>query len=437
MGHMTLKNDIFRDVGRKLDGNTCRTPWNESLYQIIKKVYTEEEADLMVKLPFTPSSLERVAKLTKVEKTRLRVLLDSMCEKGLVLDFKVHGQYHYMPFPLVIGFFEGVMMRLGDSPKGQDVAKLFHEYMHADDSFYSHNLGDGQKMFVERTLPYEEAVADYTQILDYEKISAIIEDAGDNLAIGSCFCRHIKLHAGTQECDNPLNTCSAFNFMADYVTRHKMAKKVSKTEMLENVARSKELGLVINADVLKRNMTFVCHCCKCCCGLLLGMNTLGYPNTVVTSSFIADIDEQECIGCGKCTRACPINAIEMEKIANPVGKKKKEPVIDKSLCLGCGVCNTKCKTEAVKLVKRKERVIHPETIFERIMLQSLERGTVQNQMFDDPQSLSHKFMRGFVGGFLRLSPVKKALMSDTLRSTFLASMKLGVKIQGKGFLPEI
>ncbi|MEZ4485836.1 MAG: hypothetical protein R2864_15155 [Syntrophotaleaceae bacterium] len=62
---------------------------------------------------------------------------------------------------------------------------------------------------------------------------------------------------------------------------------------------------------------------------------------------------------------------------------------------------------------------------------------MQNQIFDNPQSLSHKFMRGFVGGFLNLSPVKRALMSDALRSRFLNAMKMGVEKQGKGWLAEM
>ena len=46
-------------------------------------------------------------------------------------------------------------------------------------------------------------------------------------------------------------------------------------------------------------------------------------------------------------------------------------------------------------------------------------------------------MRAFVGGFLKLTPVKKALMSDMLRSKFLAAMKDGVQKQGKGWLLDI
>jgi hypothetical protein len=82
-------------------------------------------------------------------------------------------------------------------------------------------------------------------------------------------------------------------------------------------------------------------------------------------------------------------------------------------------------------------VIHPETTFERIMLQCLEKGTLHNQIFAHPQSINEKFMRSFVGGFLKLPPVKRAVMSDKLRSRFLAAMKNGVKKQGKGWVTEM
>ena len=96
-----------------------------------------------------------------------------------------------------------------------------------------------------------------------------------------------------------------------------------------------------------------------------------------------------------------------------------------------------CPKNAVRLVKRKQRVLHPETTFERVILASLERGTLQNQIFDDPNRLTHQFLRGLVGGFLRLPPVKQALMSDLLRSRFLSVMKSGVQKRGRAWLLEL
>jgi hypothetical protein len=70
-------------------------------------------------------------------------------------------------------------------------------------------------------------------------------------------------------------------------------------------------------------------------------------------------------------------------------------------------------------------------------MQTLEKGTLQNQIFDNPQSITQKFMRGFVGGFLRLPPVKAALMSDMLRSSFLSAMTNGIRKQGKEWVAEM
>jgi hypothetical protein len=62
---------------------------------------------------------------------------------------------------------------------------------------------------------------------------------------------------------------------------------------------------------------------------------------------------------------------------------------------------------------------------------------LQNQLFDDPNRLTHRLLRGLVGGFLRLPPVKQALMSDLLRSRFLNMMKSGVQKQGKAWLLDM
>jgi len=88
----------------------------------------------------------------------------------------------------------------------------------------------------------------------------------------------------------------------------------------------------------------------------------------------------------------------------------------------------------MRLENRPQRVLHPETTFRRVILQCLERGTLQNQLFDNPASRTQAAMRALVGAFLGLPPVKRALMSDALRSRFLAAMEAGVRAQGKGDL---
>jgi ferredoxin len=438
MGHMDSKN-IFRKLGRKINNLPWRAPWNEKLYELLRKLYSEKEAEVLVKMPYGFSDLNRVAKITKYESSELSKILAGLCSRGLVMDLWVNDAYHYMPSPIMVGFFEFTMMRTGEGVDSKALAHLFHQYLNADNgAIYASNAKKGNQVSLIRALPHWDALdpSEYMEVLDYEKAAGIVESS-EKFSIGICSCRHEKFHVGEKTCEVPLEKCSSFGPAADYLIRNKLAKEVSKSEMLENLAQSIEMKLVLCADNVKRNVTFICHCCKDCCNALAGISKFGYPNTVVTSNFIAKNHPDTCVGCGKCAEACPIDAIKMIPIDKPQTKKKKDPVIDDSICLGCGVCALSCKKGAVTLAKREKRVLHPETTFERIILQSLERGTLQNQIFDNPQSITQKFMRGFVGGFLRLPPVKASLMSDMLRSSFLNAMTKGLQKQGKGWVTEI
>jgi Pyruvate/2-oxoacid:ferredoxin oxidoreductase delta subunit len=435
MGHLIGK-DVFRELGRKIDGMEMRVPWNARLHAILKELYCAEEADLIVRMPYGLATLGELERSTGLGGKELQRLLDGLTAKGLVMDLWLHDAYHYLPSPMIIGIFESTMMRMGPNTNSKEWARLFKEYFEADDSFLEANFGKGQRTSFLRSLPHQEALGEHVEILDYERASYLIESS-DRFSIGLCSCRHEKMHLGQKKCAVPLETCTQFGFAADFMIRNNLAREASRSEIEETFARSREMGLVMAADNVRKNMKFVCHCCKCCCNVLLAVSERGYPNHLVTSSFLAGIDGEKCVGCGKCAEACPINAIAMETVPEPSSGKKRDARVDTAICLGCGVCALKCPRAACRLVKREQRVIHPETTFERIMLQSLERGTLQNQIFADPGSFTQKFARVFVGAFLGLPPVQRALMGDRLRSRFLQAMKKGVRRQGKEWLLDL
>ena len=125
-----------------------------------------------------------------------------------------------------------------------------------------------------RAVPHDGSIApeDYVEVLDYEKAAAIV-DRADRFAIGICSCRHEHEHAGGRTCKAPLDTCSTFgDASVGFMVRNGLAREVSKAEMLDNIARSRDLGLVLNADNVQRNVTFMCHCCGCCCNVLRGIS---------------------------------------------------------------------------------------------------------------------------------------------------------------------
>lgn len=216
MGHLVGK-DIFRELGRKIDGMEMRVPWNEKLHAVLRELYSLEEADVVVKMPYGLSSFDHLEKATGYEKQKLLGILDELTRKGLVIDIWINEAYQYMPSPLIVGIFEFTMMRMGPDTNSKEWAKLLHDYMEGDDSYLSANLGKGEKFAFMRALPHEAAVkpSEYYEVLDYEKASTLIADA-DKFSIGICSCRHEKTHLGEKKCDvplelHPVRICSRFH----------------------------------------------------------------------------------------------------------------------------------------------------------------------------------------------------------------------------------
>jgi ferredoxin len=428
---------LYRKLGEKIDSLPARAPWNETFHRLLKDLYSREEADVVVGMHYSFATLDRISRITGVEPVRLRGILDSLCLKGLVLDLwnEKEGRYYYMPWPLVVGIFEFTMMRTGDDLNTGYWARLFKDYF---PSLYSANFSGQEKMSVLRVIPVEETIRteEGLEFLDHERASFIV-DSADRYAMGICSCRNEKEHLGERSCDSPLDNCSLFGFVADYAIRRGLAREVSKQEMLENVERSRELGLVLCSYNTRKNPFSICHCCTCCCNFLAASSKFGFTNAVVTSNYIASFDQGVCKNCGKCAKLCPIGALSMVPGQGNGSGKKGRCAYNEDLCVGCGVCVGTCPSNALVMKARAQKVVHPETLFETVVLGTLERGTMQNLIFDNPRSSTQQFLRTFVGAFLRLPPVKKTLMSEAFRSSFLSFMNASAAMLGKGWITRL
>jgi len=420
MGHMVGK-DIYKKLGKKIDGLSLRVPYTQSFSAILQELYSKEEADLIARMPYRPSSIERIERTTGIPQVRLQAMLEKLCDSGLLMDIwnNKKNQYIYMPVPFIIGIYEFTLMRTGNPEKSRHWSNLLHTYLNEGD-LYIANKTQGQQIAIMRTIPYDDTVLlnDYVQIFDYQRARAIVEGA-KIFAIGLCSCRHEALHMQEKKCNIPLTTCCSFGRSAEYLIRHKLARKVDKQEMLDSLARAQELGLMLNGDNEKRNVEYICQCCSCCCHLIKSINKFGYQGILVTSGLLPVINKKLCKGCGKCVEACPVHALSRQKFTD----RSFSINVDKESCLGCTICQRVCTQDAILMGQSDKKVIYPEDGLEKYILSCLERGTLQNLLFDDPQSLTHEFLRTFLGAFLHLKPVKRALLSNTFRSRFLSMLK--------------
>lgn len=61
---------------------------------------------------------------------------------------------------------------------------------------------------------------------------------------------------------------------------------------------------------------------------------------------IAKIDEEQCIGCVKCIRACPVDAI--------IGAAKQMHVVINDHCTGCELCIAPCPVDCIDMIQPPE-----------------------------------------------------------------------------------
>jgi hypothetical protein len=55
-------------------------------------------------------------------------------------------------------------------------------------------------------------------------------------------------------------------------------------------------------------------------------------------------------------------------------------------------------------------------------MMAIERGKLQNLIFDNQAFFSHRAMAAILGVILRLPPLKQAIASDQFKSRYLASL---------------
>jgi len=139
---------------------------------------------------------------------------------------------------------------------------------------------------------------------------------------------------------------------------------------------------------------------------------------VHTTNFLPAVDAARCTGCGRCVDACPVAAMALVASGEPAGPRRRARV-DEARCLGCGVCVPNCAGGAIRLVSRPERVITPVDGIHRVVAMAVERGKLQNLIFDQQALFSHRAMAAILGAVLRLPPLQRAMARSQLRSRYL------------------
>jgi ferredoxin len=350
-----------------------------------------------------------------------RSTLDAMAGKALLLDTEFEGTTTYVLPPPMAGFFEFSLMRIRDDIDQKALSELFYQYLNVEEEFVR-ELFTGGETQMGRAFVHESALTEENQlkVLDYERASEVIKTASHR-GVGICYCRHKMLHVG-KNCETPLELCMSFNGVADSLSRNGYARLIDTEECLQLLEKAWELRLVQFGENVREKVSFICNCCSCCCEAMIAARKFGFLHPVHTTGFLPAIDEHACNGCGKCVSACPVEALSLVSAHDPHNPVRKKAVLEKDRCLGCGVCTRACPGGRITLESRKERVLPPLNSVHRIVLMAIERGKLQNLLFDNQVLWSHRVMAAIVGVILKLPPLKQALASSQMKSRYLEAM---------------
>ena len=225
-------------------------------------------------------------------------------------------------------------------------------------------------------------------------------------------------HMG-KACDSPMDICMTFNGTASSLIKYGHARKVDVSECLELLDLAYESNLVQCGENVRKGVNFICNCCGCCCEAMLAAKKFGVMHPVETTNFIAEVNKDTCVNCGKCVKECPVGAIKRVVINEGTPMEKTVAEVDKDLCLGCGVCVRNCFNNSLMLKSREKRVITPATSVHRVVLMAIEKGQLPNLIFDNRGLTSHRAMAAILSSILKLSPVKKAMASEQMKSVYL------------------
>jgi ferredoxin len=406
LGHLTLHN--YRNLQKRMDRSIPGIYDSNTLYELLKILFTDEEARLCSMMPLTQFTRGAIAKIWDKTEDETENLLHDLASKGLVYFDEDNGQKTYLLAPPVLGFFEFSLMRLDGKFDHQRLSELYYQYLNIEEGFVRQFANINPPMT--RVFVQEDAIKDIkSEVLSYEKASAGIEQA-DCITVGTCFCRHKMEHLGLA-CDNPQDVCLTFNNVAKDLASQGIAREISKSEAHDILNLCIEKGLVQIGDNKRDELVIICNCCGCCCDILLAYKRLGSTSLINPTNYLAAIEKDACTGCGICADKCPVDAISLVDDAATVNKK---------VCLGCGVCTRFCPTDASKLETRPERVFVPYNTFAKVAIQSIEQGKIGNFIFDDQNSIVHKFLRELTNNCIKLPPVKRFLLQEKVYTRMFA-----------------
>ena len=318
---VTNKEKLFK-LGKKM---TDRVPYKLGLEKLTEdcpeywglvNVLDDEMVDIALSMKQrVPMTLEEIAKAAGRSDTKaLEDKLQEMSCIGL-LEYNWENPQHKKQYllPLFVpGAAEFLNMRESFVNEHPEVCDFFERMSRLPLEKVTPMVPLGGAGIGMHVVPVEKAIPADSQSVSIEHLSHWLKKY-DTYAIGVCSCRRSQTVRGEGSGDLADLWCIAVGDCAKYsIETGKDGHEATYEEVMEVLQRAEDEGYVhqiTNIDG-EDKIFAICNCAPGVCYALRTSQLFNTPN-LSRSAYIAHVDKEKCVACGKCVEVCPAGAAKL------------------------------------------------------------------------------------------------------------------------------
>lgn len=326
---IALGKKITDVAGHMIGGVKVEDPEYWGLAEII----TEEMADVGLKMkkrtPYTFAEMCKLNGITKDGEEKFQKLLDEMSYIGLLeYDYGYHYDHNgrtkeqterrYILPMFVPGSAE--LFNMEELPDGSnprlkehpDVAAFFERMTFLPLAGITQMVPPGGAGIGMHVIPVEKAISMENQSVDLEHLSYWLKKYEGHIGVGRCSCRASRKAIGEGVADDDYGWCIGVGDFADYCRETGKGHDITYDEAMEILQRAEENGFVHQiTNIDGENKIFgICNCNVNICNALRTSQLFNTPN-MSRSAYVAHVDAEKCVACGRCVEYCPAGATRL------------------------------------------------------------------------------------------------------------------------------
>ena len=301
-------------------------------YWGLAPICTDEQALIAIKMgKRKPRTFAQIKKLTKINDDEyLQKQLDEMSNNGLI-EYNWENPQHEKQYVLpmyVPGSAEFTNMNADVLRDHPEMGRFFERMSRLPLEKVTPMVPLGGAGIGMHVIPVEKAIEMENHSVSVEHISHWLDKYEGKYAASPCSCRRSRVTYDEGCADDPEGWCIAVGDMADYVVEtNKGGRYITREEVYEILEQAEENGFVHQiTNIDGENKIFaICNCNVNVCYALRTSQLFNTPN-MSRSAYVAHVEKDKCVACGRCVEFCPAGAVKLgQKLCKKDGSQVEYP----------------------------------------------------------------------------------------------------------------